>query len=300
MGARTVRKLFAGISSWKRGSERAPHKPLLLLLAVSDCYHRKDRLQPFRDMDARLKPLLIEFGPCRRTLHTEYPFWRLQNDGLWEVVADAPLKRRQGQTDAKKSELLRHNAVGGLLSPIYCELTAHPSLIDDVATDLLRANFPSSLHGEIRGAVGLPPLGDTLTSQPRDPRFRADVIRAYQHRCAVCGFGVRLENADLAIDAAHIQWHQANGPDTVGNGLCLCALHHRLFDRGAISITDESPPRIMLSEHVNGIAGLEELLGKYHGKPLLGPQSKDYAPAPQFIRWHQREVFHAPHRPFDA
>ena len=44
---------------------------------------------------------------------------------------------------------------------------------------------------------------------------------AYGDRCAVCG-----------VEAAHVMWLQAGGPDDVRNGLVLCALHHAAFDRG--------------------------------------------------------------------
>ena len=37
---------------------------------------------------------LFEFGPSRKSYHPEYPFWRLQNDGIWEVASDVPLSRK--------------------------------------------------------------------------------------------------------------------------------------------------------------------------------------------------------------
>jgi len=58
------------------------------------------------------------------------------------------------------------------------------------------------------------------------------VLTAYEWRCAVCGFDVQLGAIPIALDAAHIRWHQANGPDTERNGLALCALHHKTFDLG--------------------------------------------------------------------
>ena len=42
-----------------------------------------------------------------------------------------------------------------------------------------------------------------------------------------------LDQETLGIEAAHIKWHQAGGPDTEDNGLALCTLHHKRFDRGA-------------------------------------------------------------------
>ena len=46
-----LRRQFADIAVWKRGSERAPHKPLLLLYALAKCGRGEDRLIPYADVD---------------------------------------------------------------------------------------------------------------------------------------------------------------------------------------------------------------------------------------------------------
>ena len=78
-----------------------------------------------------------------------------------------------------------------------------------------------------------------MNRQRRDPNFRANVLRAYEYRCAVCGFDVRLGPSPVALEAAHIKWHQAGGPDLEVNGLALCVLHQRLFDRGAFTLSKQ-------------------------------------------------------------
>ena len=57
--------------------------PLLALAAVQ---RGQDRFLRFAEIEERLKKLLIDFGPPRKSYHPEYPFWRLQNDGdFWEI-----------------------------------------------------------------------------------------------------------------------------------------------------------------------------------------------------------------------
>jgi len=73
------------------------------------------------------------------------------------------------------------------------------------------------------------------TRKKRDPAFRQKVLKAYEWRCAVCGFDVKLGTVAIALDAAHIRWHQAGGPDVENNGLALCVLHHKTFDLGAFT-----------------------------------------------------------------
>ena len=61
--------------------------------------------------------------------------------------------------------------------------------------------------------------------------MRVQTLTAYEYRCTICGFDVRLGPVPVALDAAHIRWHQAGGPDTESNGLALCVVHHKLFLR---------------------------------------------------------------------
>ena len=69
---------------------------------------------------------------------------------------------------------------------------------------LLCQNFPDSLHDDILLAVGVDLPADDQTRRIRDPQFRKRVLRAYEYRCAVCGFSVRLGERIVALDASHI------------------------------------------------------------------------------------------------
>jgi putative restriction endonuclease len=90
-------------------------------------------------VDRDLTPLLKEFGPPRRSMHPEYPFWRLQNDGVWQVHADGTLKSRRGNTDPPKGELLAHDTRGAFSADVQAALRADPALAGAVATRLLES-----------------------------------------------------------------------------------------------------------------------------------------------------------------
>ncbi len=47
----------------------------------------------------------------------------------------------------------------------------------------------------------------------REPGFRERVLRAYEHRCCVCGFDLRIGHLPAGLEAAHVQWHHVGGPD---------------------------------------------------------------------------------------
>jgi putative restriction endonuclease len=161
-------------------------------------------------VDRDLGKLLIEFGPRRQSVHPEYPFWRLQNDGLWQLSRTEGLTARRGNTDAKKSELLENNVEGGFPPEVYQELSRNERLVRQIVQDLLDANFPETLHQDILDAVGIDFSTDTRAVIVRSPEFRDRVLRAYEYSCAVCGFDLRLGNVLVAVEVAHIKWHQAD------------------------------------------------------------------------------------------
>ena len=293
-----VRKLFEGINVWKRGSQRAPHKPLLLLYALGKCSRGEPREILFSEIDPILRDLLREFGPSRESYHPEYPFWRLQNDGLWLVSQAEKLEPRKGHTDAKKSELLKYNVTGGFPEAIYSLLREDEQLLLEITCDILERNFPNSIHEDILAAVGLQLGLHVSVPGKRNPSFRNQVMVAYEYRCAVCGFDVRLKTSPIGLEAAHIKWYQAGGPDIVSNGLALCTLHHKLFDRGVFTISTEG--QIQVSEQAHGTSGFEGWLLKFHGTLLRIPQNPDYLPKSEFLKWHFNQVFRAPPRYLDT
>ncbi|MDP3611017.1 MAG: hypothetical protein Q8R98_04135, partial [Rubrivivax sp.] len=62
----SITKRFEALTIWQRAGERAPHKPLLLLLALG-LLSRGTTLVPFVEYEHKLADLLREFGPSRRT-----------------------------------------------------------------------------------------------------------------------------------------------------------------------------------------------------------------------------------------
>jgi len=291
---RTILKRIRNLNVWQRGGQRAPHKPLLILLALGRIQRGENRLAAYPDIENKLADLLREFGPPREAVHPEYPFWRLQRDGLWEVIETHPLRRRASNTDALASELRRFQIPGGFPEEIDNLFRQDRSLVAEVALQLLQGHFAESLHGEILAAVGLDCLGLPATAPDQTP-FRKAVLDAYDHACALCGYDVRLGQADLALGAAHIRWRPSGGPDTVENGLALCAIHHRAFDRGALTLDTEL--RIEVSPHLRGATGLQEHFTSLNGRPARLPKDRHLTPSPQYIRWHHQNVFWSQHLP---
>src|SRR4051812_42094938 len=81
-----ILKAFDGIRVWQRGDRRAPHKPLLILLALGRLARGEKPSVEFSEIEEKLGRLLEEFGPSGSNMSRNYPFWHLKTDGLWHLT----------------------------------------------------------------------------------------------------------------------------------------------------------------------------------------------------------------------
>jgi hypothetical protein len=123
---------------WARDGEAAPHKPLLLLLALERLRQGLPRLAPFTEIETPLRELLHQFGRQPGHAHPEYPFWRLQADGLWEIPDAAALPARASNSDPPVSALRQRNPHGGLPLEVFDLLRSRRDVLDRVADAVLQ------------------------------------------------------------------------------------------------------------------------------------------------------------------
>lgn len=233
--------------------------------------------------------MLERYGPQRREQRPDMPFWRLKGDGFWELQ-NAEFCSTSGSRQPPKRELIEYNVEGGFDADNFALVAKNHRLIDTLAQQLLEAHFPTSIQEDIADEMGF----DIRTSlRQRDPKFRQMVLRAYNYQCAICGFNMRHDNAPIALEAAHIRWKQNHGPCEVPNGLALCAIHHKAFDRGSIGLDENM--RVVVSDAVNGGGVVQRLFWDFAGKEIALPQMKENYPGERFVEWHKREVFRGGH-----
>jgi len=293
MDDQSIFEQFKSIKTWQNKGTRAPHKPLLMLLALGEIQRGNIGFIPYATIEPKLNNLLADFGPPRKQIYTTFPFVRLANDNLWQFNKPDLLNTKQDYTS---KYLLAHDLQGKFPDEVVQHLKANPNLLNHIAGLLLEQNFPETLHQDILDAVGLNIAVNPASikqSRKRDPQFRESILKAYEYQCAVCGFSVRLKNKILALEVAHIMWHQAGGPDEEVNGLALCATHHKLFDLGAFTVSPEL--KMLVSDEVNG-QGADVWLIQHHGKSIKPPQKKAFYPNPDFTAWHVNEVFKGGYR----
>ena len=173
---------------------------------------------------------------------------------------------------------------------------------------LLENHFPRSLHSNILAAVGLllPEPGEVREMnviqskrRPRDPGFRQNVLRAYEHRCAITGFQMALGGQYFGCEAAHVQWHAYDGPDQVDNGFAVEPTLHKLFDAGAWSLSDDR--RVIVSADLTGDSKTIDRVRGLHGMLNREPLSGEKPISVEYIQWHRERdlggVFRQPALP---
>ncbi|MBN8476287.1 phosphorothioated DNA-binding restriction endonuclease [Sulfuritalea sp.] len=295
-----ILRTFDRMRVWQRGDQRAVHKPLLVLFALARVGAGDTATIDWNEAEPRLKSLLDEFGPDGSGNSRHHPFWHLQTDGLWRLEGPPDILSRPPSATPTLGELRSNHVRGGFPPALRADLLRDPQLVATIAQRIVDAHFPESIRPDVLAAVGLPTHLTEATSTPeqirrRDPAFREKVLLAYQYRCSVCGHNLRLGHQPIGLEAAHIKWFQANGPDVVPNGIALCSLHHKVFDLGAFTILPRSY-QMVFSQHLNGSDESAEKILAYHGASLILPQSSDYMPQPEFLDWHRKQVFKSPER----
>jgi putative restriction endonuclease len=299
-----VLQTFANIRMAPAGGGRAVHKPLLVLFWLGRLERGEPRLAAFSNVDEAFRQLLTEFGSTNAPVTRQLPFWHLCNDAegkVWQLESPAGIAVATQGPSPGVTWFGEQRILAGFSPKLDALLRADRLLRAALVRQLLTSHFSETLHGDIAAQIGLDIEQNLVVPSPtqpsrrRDPTFRERLLRAYEYRCCVCGFDLRIGNVSAGLEAAHIQWFTADGPDVESNGMAMCALHHKIFDLGAFTV-EPTNLSIVFSQNLQlGDATRTHLLS-YHGAGITRPQCKTYALAGAFLNWHAKEVFKSPGR----
>jgi putative restriction endonuclease len=283
---------LTSLRQYQHQGKRVPHKPLLVLLALGQIEATGSSAVAWDLAQDRLAEPISEFGPQTRTGRRQsaaYPFTRLRRDGIWTLDADVP--------DDLLGSLDRARPTGRL------DVTLERQLRDvnvraAVARTLVETHFPDTVAPDVLLAAGLDPDAVLHTGQvtpvapqrQRSRRWVAEILKAWDECCAFCGYDGRLGTTPVGIEAAHVRWFNLGGPDELDNGLVLCSLHHKLFDRGALGLSPELEVRV--SPSFTARTDASKQVYDLHGRELrTRPGTRP--PAELHRRWHEEQVFRA-------
>lgn len=284
--------------------KRAPYKPLLLLWIIARLSNDGGAEVQFKDAESDLRELLGEFRVGRTEPKPHHPFVYLgSSPELWEVTdrdgndiskMSKPLNDSRSTPAREDVTFLREQATGSVSKP-FMRAISDIQVRDQIVKHILHAEFPETTHEDVLGRIGLH-LGETSTAK-RDTRFRETVLLAYEERCSFCDFAVFLQGKSVSIDAAHVKMHAKNGPSVIENGVALCALHHRLFDHGAMGLALQGGERkILVSQRLNVFDSSSRHLLDLSLKPMRPPQGDHSPPAEEYLDWHYENLFKHPAR----
>ena len=282
---------LTALRQYQGDGKRAPHKPLLVLLALGRLANTGSSTMPWSLVQTRLTELLAEFGTSSSVgaSSAAYPFTRLRSDGVWHLSRDVP-NDNVGPLNAEPID-------GRFPEEIERELRASPGALNDVARALVELQFPFTIAPDVLMSVGLDPaqvlahpssMPTTTEQRKRNANWRHRIIAAWDRACAFCGYDGALHGAPVGIEAAHIRWFNFNGPDDLDNGLALCTLHHKLLDRGALGLSDRGT--IVVSQEFSAVGNAGRMIYELHGRELR-PRPGTLLPADAHVAWHRDEVF---------
>jgi putative restriction endonuclease len=276
------------VNVYKKRNERAPNKPLNLLLFISEMQKGKDRLIPFHHVDKILGVALRRFGLPTKSVSPKYSFWRLQNDKIAEVVPHGPYQLRKGNIDPTKESLIQMNASGGFLEEDFQLLKKDIGLQSLVVHKLLDNHFPRSIHEDILDFFDIRISSPRVNDDSSEREFRDRVIEAYNGICAITGYSVIHSKTFPGLEAAHICWQQVGGNDMVSNGIAMNTLMRKLFHLGLFTVDDDL--RVKIAEGVVDHSS-HELFSGLKNKRIRVPKRLADQPDKMALAWHRKSVF---------
>jgi len=148
MNNEEILEKFRSIRTFREKGKISLHKPILLLYALAQCYHKKDRMLNFYSVDTAFRNLFSLLSIDGKSENSHYPFGKLENDGIWEVENSKHLKRTSVGHLSKK-QLLDENIHGGFIKEIYDILVQDEKLLKEIFKLILFTYLDSKLHKNI-------------------------------------------------------------------------------------------------------------------------------------------------------
>jgi len=116
--------------------------------------------------------------------------------------------------------------------------------------------------------------------------FRSTILGNYHTRCCICGLPI----PSLLIASHIIPWKvDAVNRLNPHNGMSLCAIHDKAFDRGFLTLDEEF--RVVLSADLSYFSdeSIERFFIHYQHKPIQLPEK--FTPKQDFLEYHRNQVF---------
>lgn len=305
---------------WSEATKKqAPHKPLLLL-AIMDLIYRGVIKSSFIDIKGDLNELNELFSvywrrvvPLAQKSSIAFPFSRLHNEQFWKLIPVEGKEITQAEiSNISNVSQLREIALGAMLDKDLYYYFSKPDSRNALREVLLHAYFSEAAGNALREQIfinlkafdyseelerqsHMPLVREAVQEirfeeEVRDQGFRRAVVKAYDHRCALCGVRIITPEGHTVVDAAHIQPWSVNHYDDIRNGLALCKICHWAFDKGMLGISDDYA--VITASQLNTNQNLPGFILTLSDRKIISPTEEAQWPAQEYIQWHRKEILY--------
>lgn len=282
---------------WRRHGDAVPWS------AIQKGFRYEDEKIPFfSTFEGVYKPRQLQVGALsvRSTLASQYEDERVADDRVWYDYSPKP-ERNRWLRECQQYQLpllyfLQVKPKPGVEYLVFAPvevleddpsrqrflLDLSPSGLVDGSTEIYEAQpVPETIHRVFERRYG------TTETRTRlfQAHFRREVLGAYGRRCAMCRLGESpvLDGAHLVPDSEEL------GEPQVSNGLALCALHHRAFDRDLVGVNPDFEIRVFWERLERPDEEPTEVLTQFDGESLEVPEDPRHRPDHEMVsyRWEQ-------------
>lgn len=243
---------------------------------------------PFLSTQKGIFRARAQTGPAALSIQTS---WRSPYDDE-QVETGFMYAYRTGEVDQPDNRALRQAFV--LQTPLVYFLATRPGWYKPVYPAFVVGDDPSARQVVVSPGRMVGPLDEREPFLVEDPierryavretrtrlhqaRFRGRVLYAYAHTCTIC----RLKE-DRLLEAAHIAGDlEAAGQPIVPNGLSLCSIHHKAYDRDLIGVAPDYTVRVSKRLLEDDDGPMLELLKQFHTHAIVVPSRAAWRPDPE-------------------
>ncbi|NWJ95388.1 MAG: HNH endonuclease [Chloroflexi bacterium] len=320
-------KKFAklGVERKKRWGEAlrngAPYKPLLLL-SIFDLIERGEIQSNLIELSPELGEQFTRY--CSQILplgmrgNIGLPYYHLRSDAFWHLVPKLGFEdvvEYGGQL--RSIGQLKERVLGASFDKELFELLKIKEARNSLRTVLLEKYFALDLQAKLTDLKQISDVvfeksKELITSTKeefvlikdeieedernktiRDQAFRVAIVKAYIHKCAMCGIRVITVDGHTAVEAAHIVPWSVSHNDDPRNGMALCQLCHWAFDEGLTTVSKHYTIEVskQLDYEIGGIQNNPLHLVHLKGKEILKPIDTSLWPDINALEQHKKNIF---------
>jgi len=156
-GKERLLRAIAELRTWRQGDQLAPHKPLMLLLALMR-YRSASAPGPllYSDIETRLADLIAQLWPTTGDAEPQDPFWRLKSSGVWELTAAPDSSIDFDKSDPPSRAILRADHVtAAFSSDVDLALRTDPALAPEAIELIITEFFKTPQRELLRELFGI-------------------------------------------------------------------------------------------------------------------------------------------------